>query len=775
MLNNAIIPKCKSMKISDYFEYVKCEYVYLELIVTKANKNNNTEQIATLVNEMYQKTNKYICQDSKKLVIEQRAKASFYIHITKDKVQFFFIIPKMYLNKFKVKFQNCWKNIEIVEVDNIPIDANSCSKFDVHYENNNSLSIAVDKRNNDLLNSNMSIVNMLEENEVVGIFYNFIPTSERENNYFKSKIYKNEIKDYKSGKNPKMSKTKKDYAIIALKFCIDFINDLLNSILSKDKKGTKVIGYITKDTSYSTNKKVKSDICKSQIILLTKSDGEGAKKRENELGRVLANTFEEIKDDNKLVVTKITKDIDIKRTTINHINVNRTTIEEDSNFISMPSLEVIKQFNMIQHNKVLELKAPKCLETGEIRIGKLKNKEETKTIYYSNDDQFKRLSRVLMGSMGAGKDFFMANYLAVDIIKANRGLFVIDYIDECQLANSIKLVTPKEKLIEINCDNVAELQAFLFNEITYKDTDDIYKKLEISMQKSQLFELLLDSINDVKSELTPRMLRYLYCAGTVAIMINKNASFKEIVTILKNPKVRNEILENMSDEMKEVLSEEIEDLQDLNKKEKNSKEILNYDSKIDGILDRIARLKSASLFTKMAYMKNGDNNIDFIKAMNERKVVLIKIPHKSFKNKMLKDLMCTFYLSKIWLAKQESDKSIQTEVFINEIHQSPHSQLLLEDILVEHRKQNITFTFALHYLDQLTNKCKKSIMSSGASFMLLSGCDPKAFNDLSTYFEKEGYTETDVAELDRYNALCLIKNEDTNYSAFVVDCEIKKD
>ena len=65
-------------------------------------------------------------------------------------------------------------------------------------------------------------------------------------------------------------------------------------------------------------------------------------------------------------------------------------------------------------------------------------------------------------------------------------------------------------------------------------------------------------------------------------------------------------------------------------------------------------------------------------------------------------------------------------------------------------------------------------MSSGASFMLLSGCDPKAFNDLSTYFEKEGYTETDVAELDRYNALCLIKNEDTNYSAFVVDCTLKK-
>ena len=153
--------------------------------------------------------------------------------------------------------------------------------------------------------------------------------------------------------------------------------------------------------------------------------------------------------------------------------------------------------------------------------------------------------------------------------------------------------------------------------------------------------------------------------------------------------------------------------------------------------------------------------------MNERKVILIKIPHKSFKTKMLKDLMSTFYLSKIWQAKQLSDKNIQTEVFINELHQSYHSQLLLEDILVEHRKYNLTFTFAMHYLEQLTKKCKKSIISSGASFILISGCDPKAFDDLEVYFNKDGYTREDIAQLERYHALCLIKNEDENYSSFV--------
>ena len=761
MLN--IIPsKPKSMKLSDYYEYRKCEYSIIRLVPTKSNKNNNTEQIASLINKMFKQSNKYINQASKKLIIVQKPKASFYIHITKEKVQFYFIIPKAFLNQFKIKFQEVWKNIEIEEVDNIPMDINSCSKFDLHYKYDESLSLAVDKRNNDLLNSNMTITSMLEENEMVGILYNFIPTSEKESNYFRSNTYPRAIQRYKNGENLKKSKNIKDLSVIALKNFISLINDLLNCILNVPQNNQLILNPLQCEISHSTKRKGEKAICKNQSIILTKSS---EKSREIELSNAFSNTFKIISDDNELIVNEITKNIDIKKTIINHVNINKTTIEESSNFISMPSLEVINQFKMIEHNKCLELKAPKCLEDGEIRIGTVKNKENKQEVYYSMDEQMKRMSRILLGSQGAGKDYYMVN-IANDIIKADRGLIAIDYIDECQLANSIKAITPKDKLIEINCNKDNELQAFLYNELKYKKDDDVYKKVEISMQKAQLFELLLDSINDVKSELSPRMLRYLYCAGTVSFYTNINSSFKDVINILKKPSMRADAIKSIDEVGKKILSEEIEDLQELDKVDKKG-EVENYNSKIEGILDRIARLKSASLYTKLAYFKDDSNNIDFVKAMNERKVVLIKIPHKSFKSKMLKDLMCVFYLSKIWLAKQEADKTIQTEVFINELHQSPHSQLLLEDILVEHRKYNLTFTFAMHYLDQLTTKCKKSIMSSGASFLLISGCDPKAYDDLETYFSKDGYSEIDLAELDRYNALCLIKNEEQGYSSFI--------
>lgn len=38
----------------------------------------------------------------------------------------------------------------------------------------------------------------------------------------------------------------------------------------------------------------------------------------------------------------------------------------------------------------------------------------------------KRLGRVLLGSMDAGKDYYMVN-MAEDIIKSGRGLIVLDY------------------------------------------------------------------------------------------------------------------------------------------------------------------------------------------------------------------------------------------------------------------------------------------------------------------------------------------------------------
>ena len=750
--------KAKSMKLNDYVKVIKNEYVTVQIIPAKSNRNNNTDAIAQIINKMYLKANQLIIRENKKLIISTQSKVSYYIHITKDKVEFYFIIPKIHITKFKTKFIEVWKNVEVKEVDRIPIDLNKGTKYQLNYKYNDSLSLDVDKRSNDLLNANLSTLEILEAGESIGIFYNFIPTSEREINYFQVN-HSEIINKYKNGNNLKKSKNIGDILILSIRFLIGFIDDFISS-MQNSLNNKKVIG-IKREPTPATVKKGTKDIIKTQIIINSQST---SKSREQTLLNSIGNSYRSISNDNELIPKEIKKDIDIYKTCIDNVGVNYATTEETQNFISIAGRELIEQYNVIDHNKILELKVPKCLENGEIRIGTVKCKDTIQEAYYSTDKQISRLGRVLMGSMGAGKDYYMVN-MAKDIIKANRGLIVIDYIDKCQLSDNIKAITPKDRLLEIDCSNINQLQTFSYNELKISDSMDIYTKISIAMQKAQQLQILLDSINDDNSKLTPRMLRYLYAGATVVFFNNSNASFKNVIDVLLDPAKRENIINSLSVEAKEILIDEIDDLKELTKTDKKGN-MENADTKIDGIIDRISWLKT-NFYTKLAFTKDSKDNIDFIEAINQNKVILIKIPEKIFNSKMIRNVLATFYLSKIWLSKQLGATESKTELFINEIHQSYNCQLLMEDILVECRKFNLVPTLALHYLGQCTNKLKNSILASGASFLLIAGCDVKAFTELRPHFEKYGYSEADLVELDRYNALCLIKNEENNYSAFV--------
>ncbi len=730
----------KSIPIAKYFEIQSQEYVYLKLIPSKSIRNNRTYSILDLVNKMYLNINKLIKIEDNKLIIRTQLKASYYIHITKEKINFYFIVPKLFYSKFRVKFKEIWKSVEIKEVNSIPIITGS--QYQLIYKNKDFLSTSTDMRNNDLLSANLSAVELLQDGEEAGILYNFLPTSEKQCNYFKSTCQKF-IREYKNTNVKYTSNAISNLIIKILSYSIDFINSTLNFLFDV-KQVDKQINF--NKLSNNTNKKATSDICKTQIILSSKAK---TTNREKSIIDTISNSYSVIEDDNKFICKKIKHNIR---------NLN-TSIYECGNFIALPGADIIQQFPQINHNRVYNKDFPKCLATGDILIG---NSIKNMPVYYSTDKEISRLGRVLIGGMGCGKTHYMQN-LAKSIIAKGDGLVVLDIIRDCNLAESIKQVTPKDRLIEIDCSNHTQLQGFCYNELICNSSDK-YRKLAKCMEKGTQLHILLNTINS-DTKLTPRMLRYFYAACTVVFYKNINASFKEIIEVLLYPDTRKNILERLTESEKKLLSDEIKDLCDLNKVNKNGT-IENYDSKIDGIIDRISMLKT-NLYTKLAYNTQGNNNIDFVKALDQNKVIIIKAREEDFTNRNIRDLIATFYLSKVWLSKQIKSDT-RTEIFIDEINLFPVAQVILQDILTECRKYSLIPTISLHFLDQCSKKCKNAILSSGCNFLLLAGADVKCFIELKELFNKEGYTETDLLELKRYHALCLIRNEDNVYSAFVV-------
>ena len=730
----------KSIPIAKYFEIQSQEYVYLKLIPSKSIRNNRTYSILDLVNKMYLNINKLIKIEDNKLIIKTQLKASYYIHITKEKINFYFIVPKLFYSKFRVKFKEIWKSVEIKEVNSIPIITGP--QYQLIYKNKDFLSTSTDMRNNDLLSANLSAVELLQDGEEAGILYNFLPTSEKQCNYFKSTCQKF-IREYKNTNVKYTSNAISNLIIKILSYSIDFINSTLNFLFDV-KQVDKQINF--NKLSNNTNKKATSDICKTQIILSSKAK---TTNREKSIIDTISNSYSVIEDDNKFICKKIKHNIR---------NLN-TSIYECGNFIALPGADIIQQFPQINHNRVYNKDFPKCLATGDILIG---NSIKNMPVYYSTDKEISRLGRVLIGGMGCGKTHYMQN-LAKSIIAKGDGLVVLDIIRDCNLAESIKQVTPKDRLIEIDCSNHTQLQGFCYNELICNSSDK-YRKLAKCMEKGTQLHILLNTINS-DTKLTPRMLRYFYAACTVVFYKNINASFKEIIEVLLYPDTRKNILERLTESEKKLLSDEIKDLCDLNKVNKNGT-IENYDSKIDGIIDRISMLKT-NLYTKLAYNTQGNNNIDFVKALDQNKVIIIKAREEDFTNRNIRDLIATFYLSKVWLSKQIKSDT-RTEIFIDEINLFPVAQVILQDILTECRKYSLIPTISLHFLDQCSKKCKNAILSSGCNFLLLAGADVKCFIELKELFNKEGYTETDLLELKRYHALCLIRNEDNVYSAFVV-------
>lgn len=52
--------KVQSISIDKYFEIKKNEYVTVQLVPAKSTKNNSTDSIATMINQMYLQLNKFI-------------------------------------------------------------------------------------------------------------------------------------------------------------------------------------------------------------------------------------------------------------------------------------------------------------------------------------------------------------------------------------------------------------------------------------------------------------------------------------------------------------------------------------------------------------------------------------------------------------------------------------------------------------------------------------------------------------------------------------------
>lgn len=807
-----------SMKMEDYFKLNKPNYIYLKLIPNTSIRNHKTNTIAEIINSLYLDIVERFKKHNKGFSYTLPTKVSFIIDIYKDNAYFYLVVPEVHLKQFTQKLTETFGKITIEQVEGIQSIYKYCTKYSMDYARDDVMSLPVDKRENELLESNLSVMDILQDDDRVTIIYNFIPQSKLALTSWKNH-HADMIKKYKEGRC--LDKTFTLNSVILtlsnILFCtIDTLINTINWTCGNETKNDDLRKRLipVQELSKATIKKENAEIVKTQIMLLSQSKDIT---REKDNMKTLINTFSVASESggNKLIAKKVIdkdkpKSIGIKKK--NRVNlVNNREVKENkmpvfnleehtlncnilkmstdelgSNAILVPGKSIIEEHNLeaVQH---VETMIPDELQGGSVRYGTNTFRGKTTTVTTSTNEDANCMPVVVMAKMGGGKSTFFENN-GVDAIKNNESLIVIDFIKNCELSDNIISNIPKEKTVVIDFSDYACSEGFSFNEINMiRDMNDPMSRYECAGLQNALITQFIDSLGN--EEFSASMGRYLDAACS-AVLIHENKTIKDIIKCLENYKARAEYMqkleefkESMPEEYQELIEDDLTALEELNKysevKVNNKKtgqvEISGTNtSLINGILSRVSQLKKNPAL-KFMYARKPKNNINLAKLMQEGKAIFFKLPQNKFSSTTSKNVMVSYLFSKIEMAGivradvYKNEKLRTVNVICDEIHQSKDSFNNIYRISTELRKFRTKLIISTHGFHKIA-PIKDTLIEAGSSIIMLRGTSTKNFEVMQDEFEKFGFTTDDLVSLnhtEEYKALCLIATKKGRHGCIV--------
>lgn len=768
----------EALKISDYFELRKPTYRYLKIIPHKSIRNYTTQALSKSISATYRSLNKRIYKEKKKLIIEAEFSIKYVIDINQNDASFYFIVPSFFLDVCIEKISEIWNKatVEVLEKGLKPFSDTS-TIYGMHYKYLDGLSLNVDRKLNEPLNSILRTMEIMKDDDRVTIIYNFMP---RNSIGFKE-VYEETIDKFKLKQNLQKPNWNLDYIVFKVldvtisivEGAISVLSDFL-CVDSKDiniKKNYYLEGLLERkmdDLSVHTKKKKDMNIIDTQIAVV--SDSKDYIRRTNNINTV-TQAFGSIDGDNELIKKAYKHKIKFDDYSLN-IKTSMLSSDEISQLVQIPGRNTLMQLG-IKHIKTEECRVPLELKKGNKRLGVSKYKGELEKAYLENEYNIENLPLVLIGAQGGGKTTYMGNY-AKDCVEAKEGIIVIDFIKNCELSEDIKKYIPGNKLIEIDLADEKTIQGLGFNEVNINNDMSSFDKLKYANIQSQQIMDLVDSIS-IGDPLSSRMRRFLNAASNVVFSLGYN-SVKNVIECLENHSKRCEYIGNLDEDLKKYLEDEIKTLEELNEWSKPNRTEVNEgikpkvigtrESKIEHILDRVSMLRE-DFKLKYMYNKTLNGNINLVDCMEQGKVILFKMREADFPTKMSKNILVTYLVSKIWLSCQlrgmKTEKPLRCNILIDEVFQAPTTMKKLEYILPQSRKFGCKFIFSTQYIRQLEN-IFDTLEASGSSYMLLKGCLEDDFNHFKN--KLDNFEFEDLRDMEKFCSLNLIYYS-KGYASFI--------
>lgn len=761
----------EALKLSNYFELINPTYTYIQIIPHRSIRNYNSSNIAKAISHTYKAINKRVHREQKKIFIETNFKISYIIDIVKNNANFYFLVPTVYKSIILEKITEIWSKATVKIVEEIPTFSLNSTTYSLSYKKNDCLSLNVDKKSNEPLNSIINVMDIMQKQDKVRIAYNFMPITQlgwkEKYEDMEDKLKNSKPLDKKVTSLEFLIKTFIGTILTTLDCILEVANDFTGSSNSnKDESLYKSVMSIMSqqnEISKATKSKKEATIINTQIAVISESVDD-TRKSNNALS--VCQAYHVLDEDNELVYKKVKKpinlfDYDFKT------DMSMFSADECQNFIQIPADSLLTDYK-INHIENTETDVPLELQTGIMCIGDSTCKGVTQKAFLSMDKDFRNLCLCVIAPTRSGKTNFLKN-LARDAINAGECAILFDFCGECEFSDDVISVIDKNKVLNIDLSNFAKLQGLGFNELFTNSNDkfEIYKSAK--MQTSQLVNYI-NSIN-MNSELEPRMNRYLK-ASSLVVFIQKG-SIKDVFNVLENFKIRKKFIDKISHNQLENLEEYILALEELDEKSRatkdNPSEVIGTKiSFIQGILNRLDTIKS-NTYMELMLKQDCSKNLDLTKEIQKSQLICLRMPETMFSTDEERDIYSNYWVSKIWGALQQRHSTIKEEdrikvnLFFDELYQVPCTQTFLKTKLNQIAKKTCKPIISCHSLEQI-KYIRPELKSANTSYMMISGCSKDNYNELKE--ELQPFELEDLEHLKRYHSLNLIKISN-GYAKFI--------
>lgn len=551
------------------------------------------------------------------------------------------------------------------------------------------------------------------------------------------------------------------------------------------------IGMKNRHRMTGTFSKKNSDVFKCKITILSSSQ-DSSKAKLNLLS--VYESFKELNGENEFYLKELKHKSVISRCRQmmnQYVDVDKHCIlstKEVAKLIQLPQQKTQKDFK-IKAIDTLEVDIPRENLEGDVPIAITNQNGKELIVYRPKDKSMRSLPWFFTGTQNAGKTTLLKR-LAYENCIAGETNLVIDSIENCKIALACREVIPASKRYDIKLtrDDITNIPSFSFNEISglIHEGMNPFKRLSYASDIAEQVQLLIENISDdTNGGLTDAMIRYLYSACIVAY-VKPDAVLQDVFNILRVPEKRALAIEYARNtgcfdddsifftlyQLDKVIEKTVVvGVDDSGKPIKEKEEVtINNDQAIVGINNRIVKLEKEPYVKKMLAQKpkKEENFLDFI----EKGIsIVVSIPQHDFKSKQIRDMIASYYLSRIWLAVQsrkDNENANICNVLMDEVYTIPASIKLIQQNVTEFRRHRLPLYTSCHHLGQF-GKALDQFEAAGGNFIFLQSTIQKTFEMVKD--DLVPFTYEDLRKLKPHHAIIRQRGITgyTNYIARIPD------